>query len=302
VAVGTTAVVSTVLSSTSIQATIPNELLITAGNLNITVTTPPPGGGTSTAFQLPVWPAGPNVLAIANVASYDSSAISPGEIVAIYGTGLGPTDLNLAAPQNNTIPTSWPATGSATSVTIDGTPTPILYTSATQVSCIVPYSVSAKAGQNVNVVVTYATTSSTPKSVAVAAVHPGVFTMDASGSGQGAILNFNSTTNDYSINSSANAATKGTTVVLYLTGFGQTSPAGQETKLIAGVVAPVATPTVTIDGLAAAVQGSAAPVGSVPGVLQINAVVPSVPKANNAAQVAVTLGGVTTSPVTMSVK
>jgi uncharacterized protein (TIGR03437 family) len=304
VTIGGSTVTSTVLSSTAILVTVPNELLTTAGaTLSIKVTTPPPGGGTSTAYSLPVWPAGPVILAVVSVASYSATALSPGEILAIYGVGLGPATLSVAVPTGTTLPTSWPATGAATSVTIDGRAAPILYTSSSVVSCIVPYAVAAKVGPaaTVPVVVTYGTPSS-PKDVPLAATHPGVFTLDASGSGQGAILNYNATTSDYTVNSSSNAILRGATAVLYVTGFGQTSPTGTETALISGAVTPVATPTMTIEGQSATVQAAAAPANSYPGVLQINFTVPAGGKSNNAAPVVVTVGGVDSQTVTMAIK
>jgi uncharacterized protein (TIGR03437 family) len=302
-AAGNTALVSVVLSPTTLLATIPGTLL-TGSNLALTVTTPAPGGGTSTpALPFLVYPAGPQIQAVANVASYSTASISPGEVVTIYGTGLGPASLTVFQPLSGAIATSLPATGLATAVAINGAPAPILYTSATQVSCIVPYSVAAAAGQSVNVTVTYNSVTSSNYPVTVAATNPGVFTLDASGVGQGAILNYNAVTADYTVNGTGTAAAKGSIVVIFATGFGETTPAGQETQLISGSVAPAAAITVTIGGASAAVQSAVAPVGSVPGVLQINATVPATLTAGNAVPVVVNVGGVDSQPgVTMVVK
>jgi uncharacterized protein (TIGR03437 family) len=196
-----------------------------------------------------------------------------------------------------------PATGAATSVTIDGHAAPLLYTSASQVSCITPYAVAAQHGTQVNLVLTYNSLASTAFPVNVVDTNPGVFSMDASGAGQGAILNYNATTTDYTVNSSANAALKGSIVVIYATGFGQTNPVGVETQLITGVVVPVAAVTVTIGGQAATVLAAQAPLGSVPGVLQINATVPTTLTAGAALPVLVTMGSATSQAhVTMAVK
>jgi uncharacterized protein (TIGR03437 family) len=155
-----------------------------------------------------------------------------------------------AFPGTDPIPTTLPAT-TGTSVTIDGNPAPILYTSPTQVSCIVPYAVSAKVTNpaiTVNLAVTYGTTSPN-QPVTVVAADPGVFTTDASGIGQAAILNINATTGDMTVNSSSNAATKGQAVAIYITGFGLTqcangtganlcNPTATEANLTTGVVTP----------------------------------------------------------------
>ena len=75
------------------------------------------------------------------------------------------------------------------------------------------------------------------------------------------------------------------------------------TNLIAGNVIPTGAVTVSIDGQNAAVQGAAAPIGSVPGVLQINATVPTSAKAGNAVPVVVSIGSAKSqNRVTMAVK
>jgi uncharacterized protein (TIGR03437 family) len=71
------------------------------------------------------------------------------------------------------------------------------------------------------------------------------------------------------------------------------------------VVTPKLPVSVTIDGTSAALVGTGyqAPVGSVPGVLQINATVPSGIKPGNTVPVVVTVGAVTSqAKVTMAVK
>jgi uncharacterized protein (TIGR03437 family) len=160
----------------------------------------------------------------------------------------------------------------------------------------------------VNLVLTYNSIASVPFPVSIVATDPGVFSMDASGAGQGAILNYNSLTTDYTVNSSSNAATKGSTVVIYVTGFGQTNPLGDETQLIGpgqppAPVVPVAAVTVTMGGQAAPVLAAQAPLGSVPGVLQINATVPTAVTSGNSVPVLVTVGNATSQArVTMAVK
>ena len=54
----------------------------------------------------------------------------------------------------------------------------------------------------------------------VLASHPGIFSLDATGLGPGAILN-----QDYSINSGPNGAPRGSAVSIYSTGGGVTNPA-----------------------------------------------------------------------------
>ena len=298
--IGATALTTTYISPTTLLAKIPAAQLATAATLSLVITTPTaasPSGGANFV----VYPPGPQVLGVTNSASYTSTTVSPGGIITIYGLGLGPTNLAIF-PGTDPIATSLPSTGAATSVTIDGNAAPILYTSGTQVSCIVPYAVAAKVGTQVNLAVTYNSLTSTTFKVNVVADDPGIFTLDSSGTGQGAILNYSSATGDYTVNGTTNAAPKGSTVVIYATGFGQTSPAGNEIHLIGGTVTPTAVVTLTIDGQPATVQGAQAPIGSVPGVLQINATVPAGAKTGNDA-VVLTVGTAQSQPgVTLAVK
>jgi len=105
-------------------------------------------------------------------------------------------------------------------------------------------------------------TKSADRPVAVLAADPGVLTTDASGTGQGAILNTNGTTGDMTVNRSSHAAAKGTTIAIYITGFGTTScvegtagnvctPGAADANLMAGIVARVIPVAVTIDAITA---------------------------------------------------
>jgi uncharacterized protein (TIGR03437 family) len=102
---------------------------------------------------------------------------------------------------------------------------------------------------------------------------PAIFTTTMTGSGQGAILN-----QDTTVNTSKNPATKGTVVSIFATGEGQLSPGGvtgSVTPLTPPFPTPVATPvSVTIGGAPATILYAGEAPGLVSGVLQVNAVVP----------------------------
>jgi len=282
-----------VLSSTTMLLTIPAAEMIAAGSLPITITTPTAAApsATTSASTFQVYAPGPQVLAVTDAASYAMGNVSPGEMITIYGLGLGPAN-GVSLSVSDPIATSLPASGVATtSVTIDGKLAPLLYASENQVNCIVPFDVT-KGGQ-VNLSVTYNSIASVSLTkVNAVAADPGVFTLNYSGSGQGAILNFNPATGDYTLNGSANPAVKGTTwAVLYLTGFGLTTcvdipangatPASDcnatatEVNLISGEVSPNLPVAVTIGGVAAPGATVQAPIGYVPGLMQVNVLVPS---------------------------
>src|SRR6185312_1499498 len=237
-----------------------------------------------------------------------------GSIGGSYLHGLRTRPATLSSyTGTNPLPLALPAAAPSTSIMIDGHAAPLLYASATQVSCIVPYAVAAKNGAAINLVLTYNGIASAPFSVNVVDADPGIFTLDSSGVGQGAILNYNATTGDYTVNSGTNAATSGSIVVIYATGFGAitcvTSPAGacsaapDETLLVSGTITPVGTVNVSIGGQTATVQGAVAPFGSVPGLLQINVTVPAGIAANSAVPVVVLVGGASSQArVTMAIK
>jgi uncharacterized protein (TIGR03437 family) len=266
------------------------------------VTTPAPGGGVSNDAQFVVFGPGPQILGVVNSASFSQGAIVPGEVITIFGLGMGPNPLALFNPAAPPIPTSLPASGAATVVTIGGVPAPLIYTSASQIAAIVPYTVS---GASAGITVTYgAQPPSLAFTVGVAAADPGVYTIASSGQGQGAVLNYNAATSDYTVNSTAAPAAKGSTVVFYVTGAGAMTSAVANTLIPASpAILPLAPVTVTIGGQAAAVNGAQAPPGSVPGVLQINAVVPATAPTGAAVPVIVNIGGVDSQAnVTMAIK
>src|SRR6185437_4898414 len=99
-------------------------------------------------------------------------------------------------------------------VTIGGFLAPMIYVSSTQVSAVVPYELAQFV--STNVLVKYLGQSSNGVPVNVATAAPGLFTLNASGTGPAAILNQNNSTN-----SPSNPAVRGDTIVVYLTGEGQ---------------------------------------------------------------------------------
>jgi uncharacterized protein (TIGR03437 family) len=105
----------------------------------------------------------------------------------------------------------------------------------------------------------------------VAASVPGILTANASGTGQGAILN-----EDGSVNSSSNPARKGSIAVIFATGEGQTNPRGVDGKIAATVPlpAPLLPVTATVNNLPAEVLYAGAAPTLVAGVLQVNLRIP----------------------------
>ncbi len=152
---------------------------------------------------------------VLNAAGFNGGGVAPGEIVAIFGQAMGPGALARMRPENNRVPT----TLEGTRVLFNGIPAPLLYVSATQIGAIVPYSIASSA--TVDIEVERLGVRSTRLTQPVAAVRPGIFSIDGSGTGQAAIVN-----EDGTINSPDNPAPRGSTVSLYATGEGLRDPEG----------------------------------------------------------------------------
>lgn len=207
----------------------------------------------------------PTITSVSNAASYAGGAVAPGEIVYIAGSGMGPGQvatltLNIAGIVNTQL--------AGTSVQVNGIAAPMVYTLAAAVAAVVPYEVSDTSAQ---VTVTYQGQTSAPFQVSVASSVPGLFTANSSGTGQVAALN-----GDGSVNNSNHLASPGSTVTLFATGEGQTSPSGVDGKPVAvPLPRPLLPVTVTIGGVNAPVSYAGGAPGEVAGVMQINAQIPA---------------------------
>ncbi len=193
---------------------------------------------------------------VVNGFSGAGSAIAPGEIVSIFGSGLGPasgfiTSFDL---QTGRLPTQ----AASVSVTFNGVPAPIYFAREDQLNVQVPYEIAG--AKEASVVVTYSASASAAVTVRLATAHPGLLRQ---------LFN-----QDGSLNSSANPAVAGGTIVLYATGQGITDPASKTGAFPSGVY-PTAVQPVSLDvgGKKAELQFQGQAPGTA-GVLQINARIP----------------------------
>jgi uncharacterized protein (TIGR03437 family) len=189
--------------------------------------------------------------------------VSPGAIVTILGSSLGPNTGVGYQLTNGQVPTSL----GGTQVSVNGAPVPILYSSSDQLNLIVPYSLEP--GTTATIKVESSGTFANQMSTSVIEQGISIFQVN----GLAAALN-----EDGTLNSPQNPAKPGSTVVLFGTGGGQTNPpsvAGAETPLVLRPL--LSTPQVTFgDGPpVAAVWAGAAP-GLLSGVTQINVQLPDV--------------------------
>ncbi len=199
---------------------------------------------------------------VVNAASYAGGGVSPGEIITIFGQNLGPSSL-VAGTFDATGELSVQAAG--TEVLFDGVRAPLIYATSGQLSAIVPYEIS---GASTQVQVQNNGQWSSAVGVNVVDAAPGIFTLPQSS--QAAALNA-----DLSVNGLSNPAPKGSIIVLFATGEGQTSPAGVDGKVAANTYpTPILPVSITIGGSSATLlYGGAAP-AEVAGVLQLNVQIP----------------------------
>ncbi|MCX6603779.1 MAG: hypothetical protein NTV52_09305 [Acidobacteria bacterium] len=156
---------------------------------------------------------------VANGASNRLGALAAGQYVALHGVGKD------------------------RQVTFDGLPARVLFESQFQTNVVVPEGVRGRSSTTIRV------GSGEAVTVAVEEAAPGLFTMDGTGVGQGAILN-----QDNAVNAAERPAARGSVVQIFATGDGSVPGAS---VTIGGIGAPVIFAAVTV-----------------PGLFQVNAVVP----------------------------
>lgn len=208
-------------------------------------------------------------LGVVSAASYSASAvngISPGEMLTLFGQGLGPQGLTaLQLDGAGRVATLL----AGTEVLFDNTPAPIIYTSSGQVSVMAPYDLAGKS--KVTITAQYQGLSSPPMEFAVVPANPALFTLDSSGKGDAAIVHV-----DGSPVNSGNPAAAGEFVSLYAEGYGTSAPALPDGTLIAGVLpAPAASTQLLIDGQPVDMSYCGSAPYMVNGVLQVNFAVPA---------------------------
>ena len=213
-----------------------------------------PGQVTVTAPELP------RPAAVVNAATFELGPVAPGEVVTLFGSGIGPpaAQSGLATLLGET------------RVWFDGTPAPLLYAQAGQVSAIVPFGVAGK--PSTAVMVEYRGVRSAPMNIPVVQAAPALFSAFAQ---------------------------VGDIVVLYGTGAGAMDPPLADGQVPAGAVSkPVLPVAVRIGGVDAEVLYAGQAPGIVAGVIQINVRVPA--GMSGPVPVQLIVGGTAGPPVNLS--
>jgi uncharacterized protein (TIGR03437 family) len=265
------------VSSSGLKTTFP------AYSITLLVVPPDP---TTLAAPLPV------IKSVINGAT-NAVGISPGAIVSIFGSGLGPAILAEGAVSGSgMVETS--AVG--TRVLFDGTPAPVLYTRSDQVGAVVPY--VAALSPTTHVQVEHLGSRSAPVEIPVSALAPGIFSADGSGAGQAAVIN-----EDGSLNSADRPAPRGSIVTVFCTGEGQTSPPGVDGKIADRILPkPLMPVSVKIGGAPVTPQYAAAAGAAVAGALQVNVQIPVSITPGNHVPIQIQIGTTSSQPnVTIAV-
>lgn len=160
--------------------------------------------------------------------------IAPGEFITIYGTGL---------PAQSAVSVPFPIQLGGVELLINNTPAPLYLITATQVFAAVPYSVT---GPTASIVLNSHGTLSNTINVPLAASAPGIATVSQNGIGAGAITHADGT-----LVSSTSPASPGETVVIYLTGLGQVSPAIGDGAAATGLRTTNSVQTIYFNGVCA---------------------------------------------------
>ncbi|HTS66577.1 MAG TPA: proprotein convertase P-domain-containing protein [Candidatus Acidoferrales bacterium] len=234
---------------------------------------------------------------IVSTTSFSGGQVAPGDQVSILGFNLGP-GTGVRADATTTLPTSL----SGTSVTFDGVAVPLFYVSANYIAAQAPTGLSI--GSNTSIKVTSSSGTSGTVTLPVVPANPGLFTVEAGGTGQARAVNQDGTQNgDGTITGSDTPAPRGSVVAFYASGLGAVTPAvaaGTPTpnSPLSTVNLPV---TATIAGQPATVTYAGLAPGQI-GVYQVNVLVP-VATPSGTVRVVLTAGGNSSpGPVTIQIK
>ena len=287
---------TTFVSSGELTATILAADLLNPGSATVTVFNPVPGGGTSGALQFPIiLPPAFTAGGLVNAASFSSQSVTPGAIVALFGT-------NLASSAATASVTPLPTALGGVSVMLNGIAAPLFFVSPLQINFEVPWELQGKSTASLSV--QNGSVAGTPQTVTLAAFNPGLFSTNSQGTGQGAILLANTSFLAAPAGAfpGSQPAARGSYVEIFASGLGAVTNTPATGAVSAS--SPLSTtiqPTVTIGNADAPVSFSGLAPGFV-GLYQVNVQVPAAAPVGGAVPVVLTIGGAGSNTVTMAVQ
>jgi uncharacterized protein (TIGR03437 family) len=156
---------------------------------------------------------------LGNSASFGTGPIAPGEIVALFGNGLGPQQ---GIQTQATLQSPFPTQAGNVEVTFDGKPAPLLWVQDAQINVVAPWSLTP--GQTTQICVSYNNVKTNCLTWPVVQAAPAVFTWDGV---YAAALN-----QDGTLNSADNPAAPGSIVSVFATGLGPITPPQADGTLV----------------------------------------------------------------------
>ena len=248
------------------------------------------GGALASNPVTPVINAGGAVSAASLTAN---QPLAPGAFMAIFGTHLS-SGTNISP----TLPFSMQLGG--TQAVLAGRQLPLYFAADGQINAVIPYDVPVNSTQQL--VVTNGPALSQPEPVVIAPAQPAMFTVSQTGNGPGVFVGVHPDGTQFLVDAN-HPVTAGDAVVIYCAGLGTVTP-----SISAGSAASLTTfsytdqtVTVTIGGQP--VQGLFS--GLAPGfagLYQVNVLMPTGITPGSSVPVVITAGGISSSPVTITVK
>jgi uncharacterized protein (TIGR03437 family) len=241
------------------------------------------------------------VLSILNAAAQTFAAaippsglVAPGEIITLYGSGLGPTAPVGASPRNGFFPTSL----GGVQVLVDGVPIPLLYVSASQINAEVPSPIDWLQSGVADLQVVNNGTQLPDFHVAVTTSAFAAFTNGPPVTLPDIGVPLAATNQDGTVNSHNNPAKAGSYVSIWATGFGSVPGVTMQGALATAVSNYCVGCQVSLSGSSPSVTERITYAGPSPGqidgLMQINFMIPAeVSSLNPLLQVSFTLLGAT---------
>jgi uncharacterized protein (TIGR03437 family) len=212
-------------------ATGPNSMVFVTVSADSTFT-PSQAGPLPAVSGVLLWRLSPNpnaetvpLACAGNAASFGEGPLAPGELVTLFGNGLGPEQ---GVQSQATFESPFPTQAANVEVTFDGTPAPLLWVQDSQINAVAPWSLTP--GQDTQICVTYNGAKANCLSWPVAQAAPGVFTVDG--------VHAAAVNQDGTINSANNPAPPGSIVSVWATGLGPITPPQADGTLV-GLPLPI---------------------------------------------------------------
>jgi len=172
-----------------------------------------------------------NIVAVGSATTgIASGQVSPGEIITIWGTHLGPPTPTLANPSSQ--PAAFPTTLGGVRVLVGGVAAPLLFVSDDQINAIIPFGV---AQNTTTLIVTSNGSPSNSARLEVVEATPGVSTSGSTWQNYPVAAALNQ---DGTINSANNPAAAESIVSIFATGLGALTTQPPDGSLTVGPVLP----------------------------------------------------------------